>query len=122
MTYVDDQGEQLTGERTYTLRLDPTPPVGAFWSLTMYSIPDFFLVANEIDRYSIGDRTPDLAYDDDGSLTITIGADRPADWIAAANWLPAPPGTFRPVLRMYEPAAAVIDGTYVVPAITRVVA
>ncbi len=120
MTYVDDQGEQLTGERTYTLRLDPTPPVGAFWSLTMYSIPDFFLVANEIDRYSIGDRTPDLAYGDDGSLTITIGADRPADWIAAANWLPAPPGTFRPVLRMYEPAAAVLDSTYVVPAITRV--
>jgi hypothetical protein len=119
MTYVDDRGEQLTGERTYTLHLDPTPPVGAFWSLTMYSVPDFYLVANEIDRYSIGDRTPHLAYGEDGSLTITIGADRPADWTAAANWLPAPRGTFRPVLRMYEPAPAVLDGTYVVPAITR---
>ena len=119
MTYVDDVGEQLTGERSYALHLAPMPPVGAFWSLTMYSIPDYFLVANEIDRYSIGDRTPNLVYGDDGSLTISIGADRPADWTAAANWLPAPRGTFRPVLRMYEPGAAVLDGTYVVPAITR---
>ena len=30
----------------------------AFWSLTMYDVPDFYLVANPIDRYSIGDRTP----------------------------------------------------------------
>ena len=45
MTYVDDQGEQLNGNQTYTIRLDPTPPVSAFWSLTMYSVPDFFLGA-----------------------------------------------------------------------------
>ncbi len=120
MTYLDDRGEQLVGSRTYTLRLDPVPPVGAFWSLTMYSVPDFFLVSNPIDRYSIGDRTPDLVWNDDGGLVITISHHRPADPIAAANWLPAPAGEFRPVLRMYEPDAAVLDGTYLVPAITRV--
>ena len=60
MTYHDDQGDQLTGQRTYTLRLDPPPPVGAFWSLTMYDVPHFFLVANDISRYSIGDRTPGI--------------------------------------------------------------
>ena len=37
-----------------------------------------------------------------------------------ANWLPTPAGEFRPVLRMYEPAAAILDQTYLVPAITRV--
>ncbi len=120
MTYLDDRGEQLVGDRTYTLRLDPVPPVGAFWSLTMYSVPDFFLVANPIDRYSIGDRTPDLVWNDDGGLVITISHDRPADPTGAANWLPAPAGEFRPVLRMYEPDPAVLDGTYVVPAITQV--
>ena len=36
------------------------PPVDAFWSLTMYNVPRFLLVANPIDRYSIGDRTPGL--------------------------------------------------------------
>ena len=119
MVYVDDHGEQLTGTRTYTLHLDPTPPVGAFWSLTMYDIPNFYLVANPIDRYSIGDRTPGLVHEPDGSLVITISASQPDESPAAANWLPAPPGDFRPVLRMYEPAPEVLDRSYVVPAITR---
>ncbi|MFI6571475.1 DUF1254 domain-containing protein [Nocardia fluminea] len=119
MTYLDEHGEQLTGANTYTLRLDPTPSVGAFWSITMYSIPDFYLVANPIDRYSIGDRTPGIVYDDDGALTITIGHTAPSDPKARANWLPAPAGEFRPVLRMYEPGEAVLDQTYVVAAITK---
>ena len=119
MTYVDDQGEQLNGNQTYTIRLDPTPPVSAFWSLTMYSVPDFFLVANPVDRYSIGDRTPGIVHDADGALTITISHEEPKDPTAKANWLPAPRGDFRPVLRMYEPSPAVLDQSYVVPAITR---
>jgi hypothetical protein len=118
MTYHDDRGDQLTGQRTYTLRLDPPPPVGAFWSLTMYDVPHFFLVADEISRYSLGDRTPGIVYADDGSLTITLSHTRPSD-PAAANWLPAPAGDFRPVLRMYEPAPDVLDQTYTVPPITR---
>jgi hypothetical protein len=119
VTYVDDQGEQLTGSRTYTLRLDPPPPVSAFWSLTMYSVPDFYLVENPIGRYSLGDRTPGLVRDEDGALTITISRERPEDDSAAANWLPAPSGDFRPVMRMYEPDPAVLDRRYTVPAITR---
>lgn len=119
MTYLDDQGRQLSGSNTYTLRLDPTPPVGAFWSLTMYSIPEFFLVSNPINRYSIGDRTPGIVADDDGAITITISHAAPTEPKARANWLPAPEGDFRPVLRMYEPAPSVLDQTYVVPAITK---
>lgn len=119
MTYVDEHGEQLSGSRRYTLKFDPLPPVGAFWSVTMYSVPDFFLVDNPIDRYSIGDRTPGIQFDDDGALTITISHERPADEKAFANWLPAPDGPFRPVLRMYEPDPEVLSGGYTVPAIIR---
>jgi hypothetical protein len=119
MTYHDDQGDQLTGQRTYTLRLGPPPPVGAFWSLTMYDIPHFFLVANDINRYSLGDRTPGIIYADDGSLTITLSHAKPSDPTTAANWLPAPAGDFRPVLRMYEPAPEVLNQTYTVPPVTR---
>ena len=85
MTYVDDHGEQLTGRRTYTLRLNPTPPVGAFWSLTMYDVPNFFLVDNPIDRYSVGDRTPGIVYDDDGSLIITISHTEPTSPTASGE-------------------------------------
>ncbi len=119
MTYVDDHGEQLTGSRRYSLRLHPTPPVNAFWSLTMYSMPDFYLVDNPVGRYSIGDRTPGLVYDSDGGLTIAISHDKPSDAIMAANWLPAPEGMFRPILRMYEPDESVLRQEYTLPPVKR---
>ncbi|MFF2493337.1 DUF1254 domain-containing protein [Agromyces sp. NPDC058064] len=119
MTYVDAAGEPLDGARNYTLRFSPTPPVGAFWSVTMYDVPDFYLVDNEIDRYSIGDRTPGVVRDADGGVTITMSSTRPVDPTAAANWLPTPTGAFRPLLRMYMPDESVLDGGYVLPAIER---
>jgi hypothetical protein len=120
MTYEDADGEPLSGEHVYRLRLSPTPPVGAFWSLTMYDLPHYYLVANPIDRYSVGDRTRGLVYDDDGGLTITMSATRPTDEKAAANWLPAPTGRFRPILRLYLPGDEVLDGRYGIPAIERI--
>ncbi len=119
-TYVDGDGEPLTGEREYRLRLSPTPPNGAFWSVTMYDVPDYYLVANPAGRYSVGDRTPGTVPDEDGGLTIHISHREPHDPVARANWLPAPAGPFRPILRVYVPDAAVIDGRYRLPAIERV--
>lgn len=117
--YEDADGQQLNGGNDYVLHLSPTPPVDAFWSLTMYSVPDFYLVENEIDRYSLGDRTEGLEYEADGSLKIYLGSTRPSDPRKAVNWLPAPTGDFRPMMRMYEPAAEIIDGSYAMPAIVR---
>ncbi|MFF5792483.1 DUF1254 domain-containing protein [Paeniglutamicibacter sp. NPDC012692] len=117
--YVDSENTQLNGANDYVLHLSPTPPVNAFWSLTMYSVPDFYLVENQIKRYSLGDRTEGLEYEADGSLKIYLGSKRPADPRMAANWLPAPKGDFRPMMRMYEPDASIIDGSYEFPAIVR---
>jgi hypothetical protein len=119
MVYEDADGEQLTGRHRYILRFDRTPPVGAFWSVTMYDTPDFYLVANPIGRYSIGDRTPGLHTAEDGSLTINMQRDEPSSPADRANWLPTPPGDFRPILRMYEPDPAVFDGSYQLPPITK---
>jgi hypothetical protein len=120
MVYKDEDGEALDGSRRYELRFETTPPVAAFWSITMYDLPEFFLVENPIDRYSIGDRTPGLQRATDGSLTITIQHDEPDSAETSANWLPTPAGRFRPILRMYEPHAGVFDGSYTLPPITRV--
>lgn len=119
ITFLADATEQLNGAHAYELRLPTAPPVGAFWSLSMYDATDFYLVANEIDRYSIGNTTPGLVTADDGSITITMSAARPAA-DREANWLPAPAGDFRPVLRMYVPGPEVLDGSYAIPAIHRI--
>lgn len=85
----------------------------------MYDTPDFFLVENPIDRYSIGDRTEGLVRSEDGSLTIHMQHEEPSDPESTANWLPTPKGRFRPILRIYEPRDPVFDGGYELPPITR---
>lgn len=116
--WVDSDGNALDGANRYELRLEQPPPVDAFWSLTMYDGSNFYLVANPIGRYSIGDRTPGLAVGDDGSITIYLQAGSPGPE-RESNWLPTPSGAFRPLLRMYQPRAEVLDGTYVLPAIRK---
>ncbi|MFJ6609643.1 DUF1254 domain-containing protein [Streptomyces sp. NPDC091289] len=116
-TFTDTEGGQLNGSRSYTLRFEQPPPVESFWSVTMYDTPDYYLVANPADRYSLGDRTPGLVYGEDGSLTVLIQRERPDDPAEAANWLPAPSGDFRPMIRLYTPGQSVLDGTYQLPPI-----
>jgi hypothetical protein len=119
MVYVDKDGSELEGAHSYELRFSAPPPCKAFWSVTMYDTPDFYLVANPIDRYSIGDRTPGLRAAKDGSLTIVMQREEPGEPERKANWLPTPTGGFRPILGIYEPEDAVFDGRYELPPITR---
>ena len=47
------------------------PPADAFWSLTMYSLPNNRLIENPIKRYAIGDRTPRLKFERMARLSST---------------------------------------------------
>ncbi|MFG2695129.1 DUF1254 domain-containing protein [Kitasatospora sp. NPDC048407] len=116
-TYHDSDGHPLDGARSYTLRFEQPPPVGAFWSVTMYDTPEYLLVPNDIDRFSIGDRTPGLVRAPDGSLTLYLQHRQPTDPDEFANWLPTPSSGFRPMVRMYQPQDAILDGTYRLPPI-----
>ena len=109
----DSANQPLDGNRPLSLRFaaDNMPPCSAFWSLTAYGT-DLYLVANEIDRWSISDRTPGLHYAKDGSLTITLSNKRPAD---DANWLPVPAGPYMLGLRVYEGDAAVVNCSWFPP-------
>ena len=86
------------------------PPVDAFWSITMYGL-DANLVDNPIDRYSIGDRTPDLKYNADGSLTLYMQHESPGK-DKASNWLPAPNGNFYVSIRTYRPRDEITNGSW----------
>jgi hypothetical protein len=52
---VDSEGQALNGANRDTLHFakGEYPPVKAFWSLTMYKLPQSLLVANPINRYLI---------------------------------------------------------------------
>jgi hypothetical protein len=113
---VDDvDGRPLSGRRRYTIRFPrgQLPPAGAFWSVTIYG-KDRYLVPNPIGRYAIGDRTKGLRRGRDGSLTIYVQHSRPKG-AAGANWLPAPSGSFRLAMRIYEPRRSVLTGRWVPP-------
>lgn len=120
---VDADRRPLSGAQRYTLTFpaDRLPPARAFWSLSAYEVtPEgrALFVENPIARYSIGDHTPGLTRGDDGSLTIYIQRERPQGE-RAANWLPAPAGPMRLVLRAYQPDEVLIEGRYRVPAVRR---
>ena len=91
----DADGELLDGRRrnyTLTFAAGSLPPVDTkgFWSVTMYKSSDNLLVPNAINRYVIRPSTPGLQPNADGSLTITMAAQKPLQ-VSEGNWLPAPP-------------------------------
>jgi hypothetical protein len=119
---VDNEGKPLTGVNRYTLYFAPGqyPPVKAFWSLTMYYLPESLLVANPINRYLINSpMLPELNKDTDGGLTLYIQNESPGK-DKEANWLPAPKGPFAMYMRLYWPAEAALDGSWTAPKIDKV--
>jgi hypothetical protein len=114
-------GELFDGNRAWRLHFpaDGHLPVNSFWSLSLYEATDdgqFFFADNPLDRYAIGDRTPGLTPNPDGSLDIWIGHADPGPG-RRTNWLPAPAGPFALFMRAYLPKPALLDGEFRLPEI-----
>jgi hypothetical protein len=115
--FNDSTGAPLTGANKYTYRFlpDQLPPVNAFWSLTMYELPQSLLVANPINRYLINsEMLPSLVPDADGGYTFYIQNESPGS-DGDSNWLPAPKGPFVVVLRLYWPKPDALNGVWKAP-------
>src|SRR5260221_2802319 len=117
-TAVDSAGRRLSGQRDYVLHfpVGQLPPNDAFWSLTMTDVVGY-MVSNPIDRSSVGSRSG-LVPNADGSLDIYMQRTAPAGH--ESNWLPAPAGNFKLMLRAYLPGRAILDGEYHVPPVMKV--
>jgi len=76
--------------------------------------PDANLSDNPINRYSIGDRSPGLKYNTDGSLTLYLQHESPGKE-KENNWLPAPNGHFTTTIRAYRPRDEITSGEWVPP-------
>jgi hypothetical protein len=116
---TDENKKPLNGSKAYamTFAAGQLPPVRAFWSLTMYDLPQQLLVTNKLNRYLINSpMLPDLKKNADGSTTLYL-SNVPPGKERESNWLPAPAGPFMVVLRCYYPEQAVLGGTWKMPPI-----
>ncbi len=89
---IDGDKKPLSGASSYRLRFaeGQLPPVNAFWSLTLYRMPESLFYDNPLNRYLISSlMLPELKREADGSLVLDITHAAPAD---QTNWLPAPEG------------------------------
>jgi hypothetical protein len=119
---LDNEGQKPDGSKRYTLRFAPgqLPPVNAFWSMTMYRMPEILLVDNPIDRYLLN--SPMLSQfkrDADGGLTLYFQNESPGE-DKESNWLPAPKGWFMVVMRLYWPKEEALNGEWTPPQLQRV--
>jgi hypothetical protein len=118
LSQEDADGDQYDGSKhNYIMRFEKggMPPVAGFWSLTLYD-KDLFFVPNAINRYAISQRDT-FVTNADGSVDIYIQAESPGK-DKEANWLPAPKGQFKLVLRLYGPPRSkptILDGSWTPP-------
>ena len=117
-TTSDSTGQKLNARHAYILHFPAgqLPPNDAFWSLTLTDVAGF-MVSNPINRSSLGGRSG-LLPDADGSIDIYMQSTAPAGH--ASNWLPAPAGSFKLMLRAYLPGRAILNGEYHVPPVMKV--
>ena len=118
---TDSDGQPLSGANKYTLTFPDgkLPPANAFWSVTMYKMPESLLVDNPINRYVINSpMLPDLVRNPDGGITLYVQNEPPvAD--KEANWLPAPAGPFTVFMRIYWPKPEALDGSWQPPKLVK---
>jgi hypothetical protein len=115
---ADETGKPLDGAGKYAIHFDKgaTPPVDAFWSVTLYD-SEGFQVANSLNRFAVSSWMP-FKYNADGSLDLYFQNESPgAD--KEANWLPAPKGPFNLTMRLYAPRSDALTGKWNPPLITK---
>lgn len=118
-TRFDARGRPLEGSGRYVLHFPKgqLPPARAFWSVTLYNDRQTF-ASNALGRYAVSSRDR-LRYNRDGSLDIYIQYEKPTN-VPQANWLPAPANALNLMLRAYWPEQALLDGSWMPPAVERV--
>jgi hypothetical protein len=119
LNLADETGKPLDGANAYAIHFakGATPPVNAFWSITLYD-PKGFQVANPLNRFAVSSWMP-FVPNPDGSLDLYFQNESPgAD--KEANWLPAPKGPFNLTMRLYAPKSEALTGKWNPPPVTRV--
>ncbi len=118
LNLADGAGKPLNGTDRYTIHFakGDTPPVRAFWSITLYDA-DGFQVGNELNRFAVSSWMP-FVLNADGSLDLYFQADSPGG-DKEANWLPAPETPFNLTMRLYSPESDALTGKWNPPPVMK---
>ena len=109
----DGGGDPFEKGAKYRLVFPPgqLPPVDAFWSLEMISVPNVRYFENPVNRYVIDSRMAGLKKNADGSVEIAIQRETPGPELES-NWLPSGDTGFSLTLRLFAPKAEAVDGRW----------
>ncbi|MFL5158690.1 MAG: DUF1254 domain-containing protein [Microvirga sp.] len=118
LNLADDTGRPLDGANKYSIHFEKgaTPPVAAFWSITLYD-SDGFQVANSLNRFAVSSWMP-FQTNADGSLDLYFQNENPGK-DKEVNWLPAPKGPFNLTMRLYAPMSPALTGKWNPPPVTK---
>jgi hypothetical protein len=118
LNLADESGKPLDGVNKYTITFEKgaTPPVNAFWSITLYD-QDGFQVGNTLNRFAVSSWMP-FKHNPDGSLDLYFQNESPGKDMES-NWLPAPKGPFNLTMRLYAPKSDALTGKWNPPPVTR---
>jgi hypothetical protein len=118
LNLADESGKPLDGANKYTITFEKgaTPPVNAFWSITLYD-QDGFQVGNTLNRFAVSSWMP-FKYNADGSLDLYFQNASPGKELEA-NWLPAPKAPFNLTMRLYAPKSEALTGKWNPPPVVK---
>jgi hypothetical protein len=121
LNLADETGKPLDGANPYTIHFKKgaTPPVDAFWSVTLYD-SDGFQVGNALNRFALSSWMT-FKYNPDGSLDLHFQNESPGR-DKESNWLPAPKGPFNLTMRLYAPQPDALTGKWNPPPIKKATA
>lgn len=107
----DAKGEFLNGSNTYKMHLPPNPPAGLFWAVTAYNITDGTMPETEQLLPSTNGYY-DIPKNNDGSIDIWFGPQKPKG-IADAAFIQTVPGRhFLAALRLYGTGVEFFDQSW----------
>jgi hypothetical protein len=115
MSFLDMQGNQFDGGKTYKVVLPPKVPAEAFWSLTVYDNQTRSMLQTPQMYPRAGSQSypsPAAEAAADGTTTVWFSPTQP-DGVPRGNWIQTTPdkGWFT-ILRLYSPLPTFFDKSW----------
>lgn len=115
MGFLDADGTQFDGAKTYKVTLPKDIPARAFWSLTVYDNQTRSMLQTPQKSPRAGSQsypTPAAVAEEDGSTVVYFAPEKP-EGISEGNWIQTDPnkGWFT-ILRLYSPLPGFFDKSW----------